>query len=348
MAKNILDVKKKKKMALLRKRGANGVAIGYKVKDGVITDEISIIVNVEKKLPKAQLKDADMIPKEIGGFKTDVFELGKVVALDLDTEKKYRPAPCGVSIGHKNITAGTFGCVVYQNGVPYILSNNHVLANSNAAKIGDEILQPGPHDGGTMNDQISVLHQFIPIDMGGDPEPPPPSPPDDPPDNGGGGSSCPIAKVFAKFGNFVAKVTGSSYVVKLEKFSAPNYVDAALAGPVEVGGDVTDEIVDIGKISGVIETPTLLLDIKKFGRTTHYTEDKILQLHADVQVGYSSTQTALFEDQIIAGPMSAGGDSGSIVVDFDNRVIGLLFAGSAYSTIINPIKYVIDALNITF
>jgi hypothetical protein len=82
MAKNILDVKKKKKMALLRKRGANGVAIGYKVKDGVITDEISIIVNVEKKLPKAQLKDADMIPKEIGGFKTDVFELGKVVALD--------------------------------------------------------------------------------------------------------------------------------------------------------------------------------------------------------------------------------------------------------------------------
>jgi hypothetical protein len=354
MSKTILDVKNKKKMSLLRKRGAKGVAIGYKITDGKITDEPAIIVNVEKKLPKSQLKSSDMVPSKIKGFNTDVVELGKIVALDLDTQKKYRPAPCGVSIGHKNITAGTLGCVVYKDGVPFILSNNHVLANSNAAKINDEILQPGPYDGGTLADQISALAHFVPIDFGGDVEPPPPDedppgedPPTPPPDDGNGGG-CKIAKAFASFGNFMASKLGSSYVVKLEKFSTPNYVDAALAGPIEVGVDVDDNIVDIGKIVGVRMEPQLLLDIKKFGRTTHFTEDRILQLHADIQVGYGPGQTALFEDQIVAGPMSAGGDSGSIVLDMDNQVVGLLFAGSDYATIINPIKYVIQALDITF
>jgi hypothetical protein len=52
-------------------------------------------------------------------------------------------------------------------GVPsryYILSNNHVLANSNDATLGDPILQPGPFDGGTdPADRIASLSRFIPI-----------------------------------------------------------------------------------------------------------------------------------------------------------------------------------------
>jgi hypothetical protein len=54
-------------------------------------------------------------------------------------------------------------------GIPrryYILSNNHVLANSNAANLGDPILQPGPYDGGAMPaDQIARLSRFIPINF---------------------------------------------------------------------------------------------------------------------------------------------------------------------------------------
>jgi S1-C subfamily serine protease len=46
----------------------------------------------------------------------------------------------------------------------YILSNNHVLANSNNASIGDHILQPGPYDGGLMpSDVIALLSAFVPI-----------------------------------------------------------------------------------------------------------------------------------------------------------------------------------------
>jgi hypothetical protein len=44
--------------------------------------------------------------------------------------------------------------------------------------------------------------------------------------------------------------------------------------------------------------------------------------------------------------MSAGGDSGSAVLDESDRVIGLLFAGSESTTIINRIQNVLEALNV--
>ncbi len=54
----------------------------------------------------------------------------------------------------------------------------------------------------------------------------------------------------------------------------------------------------------------------------------------------------LAKKNVVAGPMSAGGDSGSAVLDQEDFVIGLLFAGSESTTIINPIQYVLQALNI--
>ena len=44
------------------------------------------------------------------------------------------------------------------------MSNNHVLANVNDARIGDPILQPGPYDGGNLTrDRIARLSRFVPI-----------------------------------------------------------------------------------------------------------------------------------------------------------------------------------------
>ena len=41
---------------------------------------------------------------------------------------------------------------------------------------------------------------------------------------------------------------------------------------------------------------------------------------------------------------SKAGDSGSLVLDEENRAVGLLFAGSEEFTVINPIKTVLDKL----
>lgn len=53
---------------------------------------------------------------------------------------RIRKAPGGVSVGHYKITAGTLGCLATRGRRLLILSNNHVLANSNNARTGDPIL----------------------------------------------------------------------------------------------------------------------------------------------------------------------------------------------------------------
>lgn len=341
---SIYKVKEKYKKKLKDKRNVNGVAVGEKVSEGHATGEEAITIFVEKKLPKDKLRKGDLVPDKLKGYKTDVVEIGKVTAL-VDTKKKYRPAPGGVSIGHYAITAGTLGCVVRKNGLLYILSNNHVLANTNNSRIGDPILQPGKHDSGQVGpDTLTQLAEFIKIDFGGEVDPtPPPPPPDDGDDDGE--SSCPIARLVARSVNFAARLVGSRYSVTLKRQSASNYVDCALAGPVTFD-QVTNDILMIGDWSGWIDKPLLNMPVKKTGRTTEYTEDKIIHLGATIDVTYG-VGVATFEDQIIAGPMSQGGDSGSLVLHRDtNQAVGLLFAGSPSHTIINPIAFVIDALKI--
>ncbi|MCO4098374.1 MAG: hypothetical protein HEQ38_03035 [Gemmatimonas sp.] len=86
---------------------------------------------------------------------------------------RHRPAPGGVSVAHVNVTAGTLGSRAIGLTAPWtnrhlILSNNHVLANSNAASVNDSIVQPGPADGGRHpGDQIAVLARWVPIAFGG-------------------------------------------------------------------------------------------------------------------------------------------------------------------------------------
>ena len=86
---------------------------------------------------------------------------------------RLRPAPGGISVGHFRITAGTLGCLTVglrapRNSRLMVLSNNHVLADSNAGHLGDCICQPGPYDGGRCPaDQIAILERFVPINFSG-------------------------------------------------------------------------------------------------------------------------------------------------------------------------------------
>ncbi|MFN4062151.1 MAG: hypothetical protein ACK4IA_15540 [Paracoccus hibiscisoli] len=86
---------------------------------------------------------------------------------------RHRPAPGGVSVGHVDITAGTLGSRAIGLTAPWnnrhlVLSNNHVLANSNGAKVNDSIIQQGNADGGRHpGEQIAVLARWVPIQFGG-------------------------------------------------------------------------------------------------------------------------------------------------------------------------------------
>ena len=94
----------------------------------------------------------------------------------------------------------------------------------------------------------------------------------------------------------------------------------------------------------------------KYGRTTSQTKGQVYAINATVNVGYD-WGVARFVNQIIITPgsFSAGGDSGSLIVidgkgknkADDRKPVGLLFAGSAFITVANPIDAVLTWFGVT-
>jgi hypothetical protein len=73
-----------------------------------------------------------------------------------------RPLLIGASVGHFRITAGTLGAFVDREGAVCMLSNNHVLANEDAARAGDAILQRARSDGGRRPaDAVARLSRWV-------------------------------------------------------------------------------------------------------------------------------------------------------------------------------------------
>lgn len=89
---------------------------------------------------------ARALPAFLDGIPVVVEVVGDIRALAF-TGKYVPPVPVGISIGNSNeCAAGTHGAVVTKNGNSYVLSNNHVLARQNNAKVGEDIQQPGRFD----------------------------------------------------------------------------------------------------------------------------------------------------------------------------------------------------------
>lgn len=328
----------------IKKDGVVGVGIGYKKKDGeVVSERPTVVVLVEKKKPLDMISSQNLVADTIDGYKTDVMEVGHIRPIGY--YGKERPAVPGISMGHYMITAGTFGCIVYkQDGFPYILSNNHVLANTNNAKFGDPIYQPGPIDGGGEDDVIGYLEEWIPIGFGE--KPPDPPPPNEP--------ECPIADTYVRLGNAAAELLNRKTRIKQYAPSVAgkqevweNIVDCAIARPTNVA-NISNEIKNIGVPEGT-ETASLGLALQKTGRTTEHTFGTVQLINATIHVDYGGEEPGIFVDQIVTDDMSRGGDSGSLVLTRFNKLnaVGLLFAGSSIATIINPIEYVQSELGVS-
>ena len=153
-------------------RGRGGSCAELENDEGEADQELVPKRSGGKKRPEKDVPKASLVPSNVDGVQTDVLETGKIEPLVFNA--RVRPALPGFSIGHHNITAGTFGCLVrdIRHSVTeeeplndyLILSNNHVLADSNRGKPGDLIVQPGPIDGGAYPaDGIATLDRFEPI-----------------------------------------------------------------------------------------------------------------------------------------------------------------------------------------
>jgi hypothetical protein len=233
---------------LLAIRNVVGIGIGNKDSSGQPAGQRCVKVYVDKKYPRRQLLDNDLIPQKLSDPKvlgeqaveTDVEEVGQLVPTGYVVRR--RPAPGGASIGHHAGTAGTLGCLVRdaQTGALLLLSSNHVLANGDAlgssrAKQGDAIVQPAIADGGSLpGDILAELERWIPID-------------------------------FSNKGNLV---------------------DAAVAKP-RNEQDVVGEIAELGLPLGVVG-PRLGMQVEKMGRTTGKTQGRIIDAHATIRIFHGS------------------------------------------------------------
>jgi hypothetical protein len=195
-----------------------GTGIGYKNNDP--EQGVAIIANAVQKQPKGfgrhSVGPVGRVAASYDGIMTDVLETGSIVPLNgtppSERQEEWRPAPGGVSIGHPKITAGTLGCLVKKDGQTLILSNNHVLANSNDAKIGDPIYQPGPFDGGEPEDKIAELSAFEKINFEGEE------------------SNCELSNAIVRAWNWAGPKVGSQ--TRLNAYRSQgleNLVDAAIA-----------------------------------------------------------------------------------------------------------------------
>lgn len=247
------------------------------------------------------------LPRALDRVPVETVVSGMIMARCQMTTDHCDPAPLGVSIGHPDVTAGTLGALVTDGEDVFILSNNHVLANVNDAMVGDNILQPGSLDGGSdPSDTIGTLAESIAL----------------------------------SFGN------------------GTNAVDAAIALTTHNQvSNVALPWLDSGSYGTPTTTPVAAatpgMSVHKCGRTTGCTTGTVSSISVDVSVCYETrgprrcVKSAMFTNQIgiTDGSFSAGGDSGSLIVNNAADPVGLLFAGSDTMTIANDINVVLNSFS---
>lgn len=305
------------------------ISWGMKKSKGVFTGAHGVVFGVRKK--DKNVPASRMLPGRVKGELTDVAERKRIDALSLITRR--RPAPPGYSVGHVEITAGTIACYVKdKDGKPLLLSNNHVLANSNNALIGDAILQPGAYDDGfSENDTIGRLKRFVAVNF-----------------EGSGVDSGSLCEVFRMILDVLCPQ--SKKKKRGIKQPSPNLVDCGVAELLNPEWATNDAPI-VGELKG-FGTVWLEDFVQCVSRTTGHTVGRVVGENALVQVGFGEAGVAFFDDQLeiegTEGVFSEPGDSGGAILDGDNRVCGLLFAGGDNITIANQIGNVVSLLGVVW
>jgi len=205
---------------------------------------------------------------------------------------------------------GTLGALVQDgDGIQYILSNNHVLARTNLAAIGEDIIQPGLIDQNPVcnkdsNDAVADLSAFIPIHFKGKKT--------TQTNNG----DAAIAEVRP------GAVISTGEILDIGTISNTT-LDPAIGLAVKKSGRTT------GLTMGTISAVNVTVDISYgSGKTARFTNQILITPGSFLGAGDSGS--LMVED-----------------VDTAPQAVGLLFAGSSSVAIANPIGAVLDAFGVT-
>jgi hypothetical protein len=284
---------------LLNKKNVVAVAEGQKWIKGQNTHEPAVLVFVKQKENIDQLRPSDIIPKNIDGTITDVVGRSGEFMTQAFTARQ-RPVQGGISCGHLYVTAGTLGGFFLDRENKVVgLSNNHVLAAENRGIRGHLALQPGVYDNASWTNNRIGLLKY--------------------------------------YRPLVRSNQVSFDAVNWKHINGYNLEDSATF-EIDNPDIANPEIKGIGLLNNFRDTINIGEQVQKSGRTTEVTTGTVIGLNATVNVNFG-TYSLEFRDQIITTGMSQGGDSGSLLLDTNKNVVGLLFAGSNTLTVHNRIIY---------
>ena len=132
---------------------------------------------------------------------------------------------------------------------------------------------------------------------------------------------------------------------KNKVYTPTNYTDCAIAkiSPFII----SNEVEYIGKLKGSAD-PIVDSDVFKTGTTSGSTNGQIETIGTTIEINYdNNTKTALFKKQITTYIHSEPGDSGSALVNTNDKVVGLLFSGTDKNmAICNDINLVLNSLKV--
>lgn len=149
---------------LLENPDVHGIGIGYRRRDGRKTDEVAIVVHVQRKREAKDVSPRNMVPDSVRFHDREGKE--RVVHVDVveqpipvaevrcgscstDLEARERPVPGGYSAGPPSSvsTGGTLGGWIWDNVTEQAvaISNDHVFGGA----AGTDITQPSILDGGS-------------------------------------------------------------------------------------------------------------------------------------------------------------------------------------------------------
>lgn len=203
--------------------------------------------------------------------------------------------------------SGTLGALIQDsNNRLYLLSNNHVLARSDHAAVGDAIIQPGLID-----------NNCTP--------------------NGDGAGTTPVGSLTSWL-SLKSSTTNADAAIAQVNSGAVNANGSILEfGTRQPDGTLAAAPPGISSTGGKGETAWLNLSVAKSGRTTGLTCASVSALDLDVSVDYYRdcaetrsylTKTFTHQLAISGNQFSDAGDSGALVVDSGNaEPVGLYFAG---------------------
>ncbi|WP_378956775.1 hypothetical protein [Pelosinus sp. sgz500959] len=298
-----------------------GLGIGVKWKNNQPTGRPALMALVTQKVASHKLSKVNLLPSSLYGIDMDVIPVGRLMAKTSSSQfsagssnltERIRPAQGGYSIGHVRITAGTMGTCVYDLLPKNIgIPKKYYILSNNHVLAEENNAYPGD-----------------PIIQPGRVD----------------GGSSPFDTI-ATLSRFIP----IDFEPFIPRYLHNNVVDAAIAqGQLH---NLNRAIYWMGHLRGWLPKSKVNVGllVQKTGRTTGFTRGRIVATNATVDVSYEGGKVARFKDQIVNTAMTAGGDSGSLLITLINHLpfaIGLHFASSPFMSIANQIENVRSLLKV--